>query len=95
MVVIECDLMLNRSEYKEMHEWFVACAAAGVILVPAGFKLVAVAPRCEDVKVVAARRPDVKGTPADRCVFCGEIIPEGRMVCPNCENGARRTEKGA
>ena len=21
----------------------------------------------------------------DRCVCCGEIIPEGRMVCPNCE----------
>lgn len=20
------------------------------------------------------------------CVCCGEIIPEGRMVCPNCEN---------
>lgn len=21
----------------------------------------------------------------DRCVCCGEIVPEGRMVCPNCE----------
>ena len=21
----------------------------------------------------------------DTCIFCGEIIPEGRMVCPNCE----------
>jgi uncharacterized OB-fold protein len=21
----------------------------------------------------------------NRCVCCGEIIPEGRMVCPNCE----------
>lgn len=21
----------------------------------------------------------------DRCVCCGEIIPEGRMVCPNCK----------
>lgn len=20
----------------------------------------------------------------DRCVCCGEIVPEGRMVCPNC-----------
>ena len=19
------------------------------------------------------------------CIFCGEIMPEGRMVCPNCE----------
>lgn len=21
----------------------------------------------------------------NRCVACGEIIPEGRLVCPNCE----------
>ena len=21
----------------------------------------------------------------DRCICCGEIVPEGRMVCPNCE----------
>ena len=21
----------------------------------------------------------------DRCVCCGEIIPEGRQVCPTCE----------
>lgn len=20
----------------------------------------------------------------DRCACCGEIIPEGQMVCPNC-----------
>lgn len=32
-------------------------------------------------------------SPADRCVCCGEIIPEGRMVCPNCENGAQSRER--
>ena len=21
----------------------------------------------------------------DRCICCGEIVPEGRMICPNCE----------
>lgn len=21
----------------------------------------------------------------DRCVSCGAYVPEGRMVCPNCE----------
>lgn len=21
----------------------------------------------------------------ERCVICGEIIPEGRQVCPKCE----------
>lgn len=21
----------------------------------------------------------------NRCIFCGEIIPEGRMICPICE----------
>ena len=23
----------------------------------------------------------------NRCVICGEIIPEGRQVCPNCDAG--------
>lgn len=32
-------------------------------------------------------------SPADRCVCCGEIIPEGRMVCPNCENGVQSRER--
>lgn len=31
-------------------------------------------------------------SPADRCVCCGEIIPEGRTVCPSCENGVTATE---
>ena len=22
----------------------------------------------------------------ERCVMCGRPIPEGRMICPNCEN---------
>lgn len=30
----------------------------------------------------------------NRCVCCGEIIPEGRMVCPNCENREETREKG-
>jgi hypothetical protein len=25
----------------------------------------------------------------DRCISCGEIIPEGRWVCPNCERKAK------
>ena len=25
---------------------------------------------------------------ADRCVCCGAIVPEGRMVCPTCERRA-------
>ncbi len=24
---------------------------------------------------------------ADRCVCCGDVIPEGRQVCPGCEGG--------
>ncbi len=27
------------------------------------------------------------GKNAERCVFCGAVIPEGRQVCPNCEGG--------
>ena len=22
---------------------------------------------------------------AETCIFCGEVIPEGWMLCPNCE----------
>lgn len=29
----------------------------------------------------------------DRCVVCGEIVPEGRMVCPKCEKD-ETTEEG-
>ena len=25
----------------------------------------------------------------NRCVICGDIIPEGRQVCPTCESGHR------
>ena len=25
----------------------------------------------------------------DRCICCGEIIPEGRQVCVNCEKEAK------
>jgi uncharacterized OB-fold protein len=23
----------------------------------------------------------------ERCAACGDVIPEGRMVCPKCESG--------
>ena len=26
----------------------------------------------------------------DRCVICGAIIPEGRQVCPECDQGSRK-----
>lgn len=26
----------------------------------------------------------------DRCVCCGELVPEGRMVCPACEKRAEK-----
>lgn len=27
------------------------------------------------------------------CVCCGEIIPEGRQVCPKCEKGVKENGK--
>lgn len=27
----------------------------------------------------------ISGSGADRCVMCGEIVPEGRQICPRCE----------
>ena len=32
----------------------------------------------------------IENTKADRCVCCGDIIPEGRMVCPICESGVAK-----
>ena len=29
----------------------------------------------------------------NRCVYCGEIIPEGRQVCPTCEKIQTDTNK--
>lgn len=29
----------------------------------------------------------------DRCICCGEIIPEGRQVCPMCEGGRNETNE--
>ena len=29
----------------------------------------------------------------ERCVMCGEIIPEGRMVCLRCERAASEQPK--
>ena len=29
-------------------------------------------------------------TDADRCVCCGEIVPEGRQICPQCERSGHK-----
>lgn len=29
----------------------------------------------------------------NRCVSCGAIIPEGRLVCPTCERKAKQGDK--
>lgn len=30
----------------------------------------------------------------DKCVCCGEYVPEGKMVCPICENAEYSIKKG-
>ena len=43
---------------------------------------------CEAIQVTAMCDKynfSLAGENADRCIECGEIIPEGRQVCPNCE----------
>lgn len=32
------------------------------------------------------------GKNAEHCVCCGDVIPEGRQVCPICENGRSKTK---
>lgn len=33
------------------------------------------------------------GMIGDTCICCGAIVPEGRMVCPNCERGGENDEQ--
>lgn len=33
---------------------------------------------------------DLFETDEDKCVICGEYVPEGRMVCPTCEKDPYR-----
>lgn len=30
----------------------------------------------------------------NRCICCGEIIPEGRQICPCCEKNEDEDDKG-
>lgn len=30
---------------------------------------------------------------AEHCICCGEVIPEGRQVCPQCESKAEKERK--
>lgn len=32
----------------------------------------------------------IDSTKVDCCVCCGEIVPEGRIICPNCEDLAKK-----
>lgn len=43
----------------------------------------------EDVfaRIVTMHRAESTYENADRCICCGDVIPEGRMVCPQCEGG--------
>jgi len=38
----------------------------------------------ENILPKRKRNPLYVPVEEDRCICCGEIIPEGRMVCPNC-----------
>ena len=29
---------------------------------------------------------------ANKCVHCGSVIPEGRLICPNCESEVQGDE---
>lgn len=30
----------------------------------------------------------------DRCVCCGEVVPEGTMICHKCESSKKKTKEG-
>ena len=44
--------------------------------------------------ILPKRNPFYVPIDADRCICCGEIIPEGRMVCPNCLVAVKESKDG-
>lgn len=70
------------------------CAAAGIIQRQAallemhGIRTADGALENEQQDALGAIR-EMAGEDAERCVCCGRIIPEGRMVCPLCEKGEK------
>lgn len=47
---------------------------------------------CRTAPTAAQKWMVRKMVDADRCVCCGEIVPEGRMVCPQCEYKAKENK---
>ena len=39
----------------------------------------------EEIERLKKHREEPSPTPNNTCICCGEIIPEGRQICPTCE----------
>ena len=69
-------------EVHEDHQWFgVEYELAEGVTMRTSFKFADIG---GDVKVY-----DSRGSSIETCVCCGDIIPEGRHVCVNCENSVK------
>jgi len=60
-----------------------ACEHCGRDLHTRWYYNVAYCPYCH-----RSNRPE-RPENATTCVCCGAVIPEGRMICPNCDAGER------
>lgn len=63
----------------EDHKWFGVEYKLGDTIQRASFKFTDIG---KSVKLCGSHAEE-------RCVCCGDIIPEGRQVCINCENSAK------
>lgn len=71
-----------------IHELCGICAAQSAIIAAQSDALHLLSAECMETEVEEVRRRlAVLAGGADRCVCCGEPVPEGRMVCPACERG--------
>lgn len=44
---------------------------------------------CLLIKEFADRLINGNKSNAETCIACGDVIPEGRWMCPNCEGGTK------
>ena len=49
----------------------------------------------QEVVVLLSGQTYKELTMEDRCICCGELIPEGRQVCPACEKKAEEPSSNA
>lgn len=73
---------------KEYEDKYYACNCGNILLMKWKHYPTKLTPKSEGLPYCLACGQKLDWNASDNtCVCCGEIIPEGRQVCPKCERG--------